>query len=211
MKSMRVRITFTQEVLGTASNNPEIYKEHIAKKSGDADKIAEEMSTLPAEGMEEKSMTVFHRDGGTPILYDYMIAGFIKEALGAATEYGQIDLGRKQKITKYTHKRVVDNHIFIFPRKIKLNMPAGSTIGTCIRPLRAETMRGERIALAKSETVPEGTTAEFVIVLFENALEGAVVEALDKGEFKGIGQWRNAGNGKFTYEILETVEGRLTI
>lgn len=36
MKEMKVRITFTEEVLGTSSNNPELHDEFIASKAPDA-------------------------------------------------------------------------------------------------------------------------------------------------------------------------------
>ena len=205
MKKIRVKLTFVQEVLGTACNNPAVYDEYIAKKSGSVEKAAEEMETLPAGELEEKGMTVFHRDGDVPILYDYMIAGFIKEALGAAVEYGAIKFGTNQKVSKYTYKRVVDNQIFVTPRKLHLVLPEGGAIGECVRPLRCETMRGDRVALAKSETVPEGTTVEFFVMVMHDALVPLVTDAFVRGAMKGIGQWRNAGNGRFVFEMVEVL------
>ena len=71
---MKVKVTLIEEMLGTASANPEIHKEFIASKSADADKREEEMKTLHADELMNKAMTVFPRgEDGVPILYDYQV------------------------------------------------------------------------------------------------------------------------------------------
>jgi hypothetical protein len=185
-------------MLGTASANPELHREFIASKSADADKVKEEMESLPAEDLIEKSLTVFHRDTtGMPIIYDYQIKGFIKEATGALIEIAdkEIKVG-KTKLSKFTHKRIVDNYIFVAPRIIRL----APVSGVCTRPLRAETMRGERVALASSETVPAGTEFEIEIQTLSDTLVDLVKKCLDYGALKGIGQWRNSGKGRFVWK-----------
>lgn len=197
---MKVRITLTEEMLGTASANPEIHEEFIAKKSADKEKAKEELAALHAEELLEKSMTVFPRDDdGTPMLFDYQFKGFVKEAVGALLELSdkEFKVG-KTKLTKFTHKRVVDNYVFVFPRKIRL-----ASVGpVCTRPLRAETMRGERVALASSETVPAGTSFEIEIRTLAATLDELMVKCLDYGALKGIGQWRNSGKGRFSWEDI---------
>ena len=195
---MKVRIKLIEEMLGTASANPELHREFIASKSADADKLKEEMESLPAEDLIEKSLTVFHRDTtGMPIIYDYQIKGFIKEATGALIEIAdkEIKVG-KTKLSKFTHKRIVDNYIFVAPRIIRL----APVSGVCTRPLRAETMRGERVALASSETVPAGTEFEIEIQTLSDTLVDLVKKCLDYGALKGIGQWRNSGKGRFVWK-----------
>jgi hypothetical protein len=195
---MKVRIKLIEEMLGTASANPELHREFIASKSADADKVKEEMESLPAEDLIEKSLTVFHRDTtGMPIIYDYQIKGFIKEATGALIEIAdkEIKVG-KTKLSKFTHKRIVDNYIFVAPRIIRL----APVSGVCTRPLRAETMRGERVALASSETVPAGTEFEIEIQTLSDTLVDLVKKCLDYGALKGIGQWRNSGKGRFVWK-----------
>lgn len=72
MEQMRVRLTFTEEVLGTSSNNPEIHSEYIASKAPDAKSKAEEVEALGVEEVIEKSMTIFPKlEDGTPFLWDY--------------------------------------------------------------------------------------------------------------------------------------------
>lgn len=82
-------------------------------------------------------------------------------------------------------------------------------IGDCQRPLRAQTMQGERVTLANSETIPAGSTLEFTVVCFDDKDMKLVCEWLDYGVWRGLGQWRNSGKGKFTWEKLseETVKG----
>ena len=76
----------------------------------------------------------------------------------------------------------------------------------CQRPLRAQTMQGERVALASSETIPAGSYVIFEIAMLLDSHEKAVIEALNYGTLRGFGQWRNSGKGRFHYEILERTE-----
>lgn len=208
---MKIRGTFTEECLGTASANKEIHREFIGSKAPDAKSTEEEVEAIGAEAVTEKSMTVFPRDeDGCPILWDYQLKGFLKDNINALREIEgstvYIDCHKEKggkRLTKYCYKRTVDNLIFVRPRKIRLMMPKGGVVGECQRPLRAETMRGERIALAHSETVPAGTVFEAEIVCLDKKLEPVVVELLNYGEWKGLGQWRNSGKGRFTWEEIK--------
>ena len=71
MTDIKVRLTFTEEVLGTSSNNPNLHDEYIASKAPDALSRTEEIEALGVGEVTEKSMTVFPREGGEPFLYDY--------------------------------------------------------------------------------------------------------------------------------------------
>jgi len=207
--TLNVRMTLLDELLGTASSNPEVHEEHIASKSADKLKVKEELQSLPSDELMEKSITAIHRtEDGEPMLYDYQIRGFIKEALGALVEFDKIELAKGKKkisLSKWTYKRIVDNFVFVSPRKIVLNMPEDTEMGICTRPLRAETMKGERVALASSETVPAGTTFDCQIEIDHPMLVPLVRHCLNFGRKKGIGQWRNSGKGKFTWEEVEAV------
>jgi hypothetical protein len=203
---MKVKITFTDEILGTASADSEIHKEFIASKSADKAKVKEELEALPADDLIEKAITVFSRaKDGRPMFWDYQWRGFFKEVLGSMVEFSPLVLkvGRKEiKFSKWTYKRLVDNYIFVTPREIPLNMPAETKLGECTRPLRAETQKGPRVALATSETVPEKTTCEFEVKSMRPELDALIVECLDYGIHKGMGQWRNSGKGRFTWEEI---------
>ena len=73
----------------------------------------------------------------------------------------------------------------------------------CERILRANTPIGERTSIAKSESVPEGSTIEFSFVFFDPKLEDMMRECLDYGKFRGLGQWRNSGKGRFVWDLLD--------
>lgn len=196
---MKVRVTLVEEMLGTSCANPDVHKEFIGSKSKDADKVQEELDALPQEERMEKAVAVFARDEtGQPILWDYQVKGFLKDAIGLLLELSdkEVRVG-KTKLSKFTHKRLVDNYVFVSPRKIRLSNGCGAI---CTRPLRADTMKGERVSLASSETVPAGTWFECEITTLAPSLQAMLVDCLNYGALKGIGQWRNSGKGRFTWQ-----------
>ena len=196
MKEMKVRLTFTEEILGTAPSDKEIYGTFIGSKAPDAPSREEEIEALGVDAMIEKSMTVFPRDkDGNPILFDYQIKGFFKNA---AKSYAYI--GGKEKLTAYKTK--IDNLVFIKERMIPLILPKGGQIGTCQRPLRADTAQGPRTALANSESCPAGTSVEFTIMVLVDDLMEHVIKWLNYGSLNGIGQWHSGGKGSFTWQDI---------
>lgn len=209
MKKLKVRLTFTDEVLGTASGDKDIYAEFIASKAPDApnrnERIAEEIEAVGLDETVGKLMTVFPKDeNGTPFIWDYQIKGFFKDSCSALQRCKGEDFAKASCGLK-AYKKIIDGCIFAEPRKIMIDMHGGN-MGICSRPLRAQTALGERIAIASSETVPAGSTIEFTIICLSDAYEKAVIEWLDYGRFKGMLQWRNSGKGRFTYEILSDSE-----
>ena len=199
MKEINVRVTYLEELLGTASANPEIHRDFVASKAPDAKSIEEEVEAIGVSEVTEKAMSVFPRlEDGTPFTYDYQWRGFFKDSCGMlrrATGY------KSGKLTAY--KKTIDGLVFVRPRKIRLVIPEGLEMGECQRPLRASTPQGERVALAHSETVPEGTTQTFVITVLRDDLLSYVKEWLDYGFLHGTGQWRNSGKGRFVWDELD--------
>ncbi|HOO88146.1 MAG TPA: hypothetical protein PK442_10610, partial [Synergistales bacterium] len=70
---MKAELTFTEEMLGTSSANADLHKEFIASKSADKEKMQEELESLPADELQQKAMTVFPRQDGSPFLWDYQV------------------------------------------------------------------------------------------------------------------------------------------
>lgn len=193
---IKCRLTFIEEVLGSASNNPNIHDEFIASKAPDAASRAEEVAALGVGEVIEKGMTVFPRnDAGEPALFDYQIKGFFKDSTAALRKV----TGTKASKVK-AYKKEIDGLLFIHPRMITFQRTG--PVGECQRPLRAQTAQGERIALAHSETVPAGSTVEFEIMAFTDEMAALARECLDYGAFRGIGQWRNSGKGRFEWEEI---------
>lgn len=199
MKKINIKLTYIDELLGTCSANPDIHAEFIASKAPDAQSRAEEVAAIGVAEAIDKAMTVFPRDeDGGPFLWDYQIKGFFKDSCGMLRRADNM----KSKGLK-AYKKEIDGLVFVFPRRIPLVLPEGGQIGSCQRPLRASTAQGERVALANSETVPEGTTQAFSVTVLRDGLMPLVKEWLDYGALHGTGQWRNAGKGRFVYTAYD--------
>jgi len=202
MKAHKIVLTLTEELLGTAPANPDIFDDWVASKSPEPDKTkAEEVAALPDVDEEVKlATTVFARgEDGRPCLWDYQIKGFFKDACSMMR---RVPDSLSKKLTAY--KKVIDGLVFVTPRLIPIAFEGD--IGFCIRPLRAQTAQGERIALARSETVPAGATIELTIDLLDDKLDGVVDEWLDYGRLRGLGQWRNAGKGRFIFRDVDSCD-----
>lgn len=143
--------------------------------------------------------TIFFRVDGIPVIDDYMIKGFFKDSCAALNRADKEWRSGKEKLAAYKSK--IDGCIHVYPQYIPLILPKGATVGDCQRPLRVNDASGQRVCLAKSESVPAGTTFEFDLVVMSSELKPWVKLWLDYGQYRGIGQWRNSGKGRFTYKI----------
>ena len=200
MKYLKVKLTFTEEVLGTASNNKEIHHEFIASKAPDAPKREQEIEAIGVDEYEEKQMTVFPRNAdGNPLFWDYQIKGFFKDTCQGLQRMKGEEMAKESCAIK-AYKKTIDKAIFVYPREIPISL--SGEITECQRPLRASTAQGERIALASSEAIPAGSTVEFWIET-PDKYEKAIIEWLDYGRRGGIGQWRNSGKGRFRWELIK--------
>ena len=196
MKQLKVRLTFTESILGTASANEDVYRDFIGSKSPDAASVDDEVAALGADAVVEKGKTVFPKlPDGTPFLYDYQIKGFFKDTCGGLRK---VKGSKSEKIKAF--KKEIDKLIFVEPLCIPFENYG--EIGECQRPLRAQTMQGERVSLSISDEIAAGAQVEFTVLMLSDEHEDAVREWLDYGRLSGIGQWRNSGKGRFTYEVL---------
>ena len=211
---MKVRITLTEEALGMQAANPEIAREFIAGKAPNAPSTEEEIEALGVDGVIEKAMTIFPKDkDGNPFWWDYQMKGMLKDVYA-----GQRLIKGTLSSKLWNGAGIIDQLVTVSPRKIAIVFPKGGKMGECQRPLRAKTMRGDRVSLAHSETVPAGSVFEFEISYDEmkakKAKKGEEAEKgvstrdwlmglLDKVGERGIGQWRNSGKGRAVVEIDE--------
>lgn len=197
------KITGMMRILGAQAANPKVRSEYIASKAASLQKGQEETDKLP-EGFEEKGLTVFLRDGGALCMCDYVIKGFLKEALAAL----------KSQLNIAAPATKVDNYILVTPAYLRFTrggQPIKEADDILERPLRAMTMQGPRVSVTASEYIDPPWTLTFTISLLEGektarseALTFEVIETLlDYGSFKGLGQWRNAQNGRFTWERIK--------
>ena len=195
MMELKVRLTLEEEMLGMSPSNKDVYEAFIASNAPDAKTRKEEIEEYGVEEVAEQGMTVFPRmEDGTPFIYDYQVKGMMKDTCGMLRR-----VKGTQSANLKAYKKEIDGLIFVEPRKIPIRL-AGE-MALCQRPLRAQTAQGERVALACSETVPAGSTIEFSIVMLNDSTE-LVTEWLDYLRLRGLGQWRNSGKGRASYEII---------
>lgn len=197
MKELKVKITFLESVLGTQTGDKEIYRNFIGSKSPNASTIEEEIDAVGQDEVIDKGKTWFPKtEDGKPFIYDYWIRGFFKSACSALRNISGM---KSNKVKAY--KKKVDLGIFIKDRKNIIENY--SEITECQRPLRCSTMQGERVSIAISEEIPAGATVEFTVQCLDDNDIDLVKEWLDYGKFNGLGQWRNSGHGKFSWEEIE--------
>lgn len=198
----KLRVTFTEPLLGSAPLNADVYSTYIASKAPAAaasnGTTLAELETL-VDG--DKGRTGFHRlEDGTPILYDYVFRGFFKEACGALRQQRN-----RQSAALKAYKTKIDAHLFVFPRHIPLRVTRPQEVGVLERPLRADTMQGPRVALAASEMLPAQTWLECQLHVLapEIITEALLREWLEYGKYLGLGQWRSGSWGRFEFRLTE--------
>lgn len=200
METRTYRLHGLSELLGSQPSNPDVRTAYLSDKQ--SEKVQVENEFLPQD-VDEKGLTVFLRDPrtGALALMDYVIKGFLKESLKVC------DNGIKNAASK------VDNFVFIEPRMLQIkknDVPVKMPDLIFERTLRAMTMQGPRTALAASECVYAPWTIDFTVTLLANdgtkmsraVTFDAIEQALTYGRFKGLGQWRNGGYGKFECERI---------
>lgn len=181
---LQVHIRLLNDMWGTIPKDAEVFKTYIESKKP-VDQTEDEAVDL--EKLEEKGFTGFHCDDDGVFLYDYLIKGFLKNAANV--------LKGPMKI-KAMRSKVV-NYVFVSPRKIHLGMEKPD--GIVERPLRAQTMQGPRVTLARSEYINAGTEIAFTVKIIENTeiKDKHIKELLEYGKYQGLGQNRGAGYGAF--------------
>lgn len=197
MKSevLKIELELTESQLGTCPKDKEIYKTYIASKSENAENGKEEVQTI--EQIEEKGWTGFHADSDGIFIYDYMVRGFLKAAGNAMK--GQMNL--KAVASK------IDQFVFVFPRRIHVTLDGENVKnphGIIERPLRAQTMQGPRVTLARSDYLQAKCKYEFEIHVLENdrgITPKVVTSLLEYGKFSGLGQFRNGSYGRFNFKV----------
>lgn len=211
----RIKLTLTEPMLGTLPADKDLATRFYATKHPGYDP---ETGKLPPEAEEEVrripedlptdnvGLTVFPRDDdGQPFIYTHMITGLMVAAQEAFNRAGD-------KLPAY--KKVIRQLVSIERREAVVIMPdgrrldAGELLPTVERSLRVDGPMGSRTALVRSESLPEGTTIEFTLQYLGKKEKGEDTLALVSswldyaGIAIGLGQWRNAGFGRFTWELV---------
>ena len=184
MQELKMKIKLLEPMLGTVAKDPDVYKTYIESKKPET--ITEE-EYLTVEKIEEKGWTGFHSDENGLFIYNYMIKGFIKNA-------GNV---LKDEIKIKALRSKIDNYVFINPRRIYLGQKDPD--GYIERPLRAMTMQGPRVTLARSDYINAGKELEFTLVLLphKEVTEEVIMRLFEYGKLMGLGQFRNGSYGSF--------------
>ena len=187
----KIKFTFIDPVLGSQSGDPEIASNFVAAKTGVERQLDE---SVP---VDLTKTTMFYRDSdGNPCLMNYQVKGALKNA-------GKVLNGRNFAKVKALRSKV-ENDLFISTRIVRLHVPEGKGITYCERPLRAETAQGPRVALARSEELPEGTwfEVELEVLPGSDISKEVLLDLLDYLYYEGIGQWRSSGmKGRLIYQL----------
>lgn len=226
-EDLKVRLTGNQAILGGVPLDTEVYSKFLKGKmiekeakliNADKDLSLEEKSlklkeleeqVLKDEGQLDEDLykdlqtTGFYRDNEGIILKAYQIKGFFKSAADVLKN----ELKLKQVVSK------IDKFVFVLPNDIKLMKNGVQVIepdDILERPLRAQTMQGPRVSLARSEAVEDWSLEFTVRVLANSSTEKSsnftidtIRELLNYGMYNGLLQWRNAGYGSFTWEEIK--------
>lgn len=210
-KWMEATIEFNREILGTVSKEPEMQRQFISSKIPDLaaedqekkevatnlleDEVRTAQGTIEGEEEDkEKPPTGFHKDQNGVFILDYMFKGFLKKAAVTVGQYTYQVPACMSKVADY---------VFVYPRKIYLTNPDGTTISepkeTLTRPLVGMTKRGKTISIASSELIPDGTRATIRISMLKHPdiTKKLILGLMEYGMVQGLGQWRNAGYGRF--------------
>lgn len=151
-----------------------------------------------------------------PFYYNYQIRGFFKDSCGLLSKADEVDengkkIGTTESAKIKAYKKVIDGGIFVFPRRIAIEIPEfyleddGFTmipskdedgkLRILSRSLRISSPTGERVAIASSEFIPAGSKMRFTIGMTSLKFKPAVVEWLNYAVVHGISGWRNSGLG----------------
>jgi len=191
-----VELTFTEDVLGATPKSKEVYAKYIKAKAPKGTGL-DEVETV--QEAEEGGWTGFHEDADGLFGFDYTIRGFLKEAATAL---------KAQHAVKNC-KSKIDRLVFVSPRRLRFTSK-GAAIkeadGVLERPLRAMTMKGPRVTLARSDKLDatKGVNLKFTVSIVKNnedVTKKWVAELFQYGELQGWGQFRNGSYGRFTTKI----------
>jgi hypothetical protein len=233
IETIKILIQFQTELLGTQPNDKDLLQKHYERQleklpKEEREEIAkhyfEELERFTPIEAADKATTVFARENGEPVLLDYQIRGFFKEAIKVLAEH----YSTEHDIYPPNVAGLVDHTLFVNPRRIRLVLPAGTAMTDLTRSLRSTDQKTGfvRVSLANSEVAPIGTDALFEVQLLQigepskpkvgkdgktkmrsskNFLPDDIRAALSYGKLLGLGQWRSGGYGRFEWTEVKSL------
>lgn len=226
-KTYRATINFIRDVLGTQPADPDIRRKYIeakftgAGKTGNAGDVAVAKSKMEQEienfmndkeiqdkieEIAERGLTVFYRDNESQIaLSDVILRGWFKAAFAHVAHrekwftYGKEKKNRAENwLRKWIGERIAfhqqyipipDENFYIF-----------------VRPIRIEYMGESKSSIIATETAKAPFAIQFDFSIEDDVNPEWLPQILERGKWKGMGQWNNAQWGTFTYKLEEITE-----
>lgn len=201
----KIEITFTARLLATSPANREIYSDYVVKAAKNEGISVPDNRLDTIMDVEEAGLDMFPRldnDWDLPGIFAYQIKGYLKEAARAANRSSRSEIRKTRGFLQ-----AIKFELHIKPNLIPFILPRGTALelGRVERPIRAQGPTGERVALKASEAVPAGTRIEFTIKrLLGTKLKFETIadELLAYGANRGLGGWRDAGFGTFSWKEI---------
>jgi hypothetical protein len=188
MAVLKVACTLLEPLLGTVPDR-KVYEQYIESKRPPN---GEDREVETVDDREERGWTRFHTDEHGLFLYDYQIKGAIKELSRIAYPKDNA-AGLKAVQSK------IELFVYVRPRRVYLGVTERDDV--LERPLRAQTQQGPRVTVVRSDTVAAGRKFSFEVHLLPGPItEAHIRTVLALGEYRGFGQFRNGGYGRFTFE-----------
>lgn len=211
MDVMKVRIYFIEDILGTWANNKQLVSDFISNSTSRKAVVRTETSLTVEEELEFatpedaeieelKGMTVFPRNPrtGEPVLMGYQMKGFFKAAAKACRNRPDSESSEEKA---YISR--IDQDVNLVDKFSTIEWGPDNRFHNLQRPLRAQTAQGPRVALANSELIKAGAHVDIKISFPIERYVTLLTEWLNYGYYVGLLQWRNAGYGRFMYQILD--------
>ncbi|RLC49275.1 MAG: hypothetical protein DRH57_00200 [Candidatus Cloacimonadota bacterium] len=203
MDKRKYKIILIEKLLGSIPKDLKVFTRYVQAKyygkeedlmDADPEQLDEQEMQMQIEqklAPEGQGETGFYTDADGVYLMDYHIKGFLKEAGNVLKDILKIKNLRSK----------IDNYVFVFPRYIWLKEKPD---GRLERSLRANTPQGPRVSLISSDFIDPVEFEIEIALLPHKELNWKVIETLlDYGKLKGLGQWRNGGYGRFTWERVK--------
>lgn len=203
--SIHLRCQFIEPVLGSNPGSNQVASDYVSKLAPDAKSRKEEVELYGEEDVEDTLTTKFYQEtvNGHKKYYilTYQFEGFLKAAAEALKRAELTNVVAFKKTLNQIVFASGTNSVSPIERKIEIIRPEKTGIRTNQRSLKASTPKGDRTALASSEEIAKGATFELWIHLLDKKVADFILSLIEYGELSGIGQWRNAGYGRFRTEI----------
>lgn len=194
---VRYNVTFEllEPLLGTIAKDPAVYEAYQrSQQSGEDEQVV--VNEDGDEVKEEKKpdttgwTTFYTDDEGRPVMFDYQVKGFLKEAGNT--------LKKQVEVANLRHH--IDNDVFIYPRRMVLAEKVDDVLE---RPLRAMTAQGPRVTVVRSDVInpPRNWTWELKVLKGSKVTHSVLETCCEYGELKGLGQWRNGGYGRVSASL----------